>query len=132
MLDLTPIVQPILAVLGVVSTGLLAIYVPRALTAFQTRTGIMLTDQQRAAVLGAVQTAAGVLETRMDQGTLQAAHITVANPVVLAQAQAAINAVPRAAAALGMTTDGVARMIVGAVDTAPRVVAAPAQVVAGP
>jgi len=45
------------------------------------------------------------------------AHIDIANPAVRAEAANAINAVPNAAAALGMTVDGVARMIVGAVDT---------------
>lgn len=120
MLDLTPVVQPILAALGMVMTGMFAVYVPKAIDAFTKRTGVIVTEQQRATVLGAVQTAAGVLETKLDQGALSVAHINVSNPSVLAQASAAIAAVPQAAAALGMTTDGVARMIVGAVDTAPR------------
>lgn len=125
MLDLTPIIQPILAVIGAVIAGLLAIYLPKAITAFQDRTGIILTEQQRATLTGAVRTAAGVLETDLDKGVLQVAQIHVNNPAVLTQAQAALSAVPRAAAALGMTTDGVARMIVGAVDTTPRAVTAP-------
>jgi hypothetical protein len=116
--DLSPIVQPILAVTGAVIAGLLALYVPKALAAFQTYTGIQLTDQQRAVILGAVQTAAGNLETQLDQGALKVAHINVSNATVRSEAVAAINAVPDAMAALNMTTDGVARMIVGAVDTA--------------
>lgn len=118
MLDLTPIVQPIIATAGMVLTTLLAIYVPKALAAFIARTGIVLTDQQRAQVLGAVQTAKGMIETKLDQGALNAAHITIANGDIRAEAAAAIAAVPHAAAALGMTEAGVARMIVGAVDTA--------------
>jgi hypothetical protein len=117
-LDLSAIVQPLLAVTGAVISGLLAIYVPRGLAAFQARTGIELTDQQRAVVLGAVRTAAGVVETKLDQGVMRADHVEVANPMVRAEAVAAINAVPAAAAALNMTVNGVARMIVGAVDTA--------------
>jgi hypothetical protein len=117
-LDLSAIVQPLLAVIGTVISGLLAIYVPRGLAAFQARTGIELTDQQRAVVLGAVRTAAGVVETKLDQGVMRADHVEVANPMVRAEAVAAINAVPAAAAALNMTVNGVARMIVGAVDTA--------------
>lgn len=117
-LDLSAIVQPLLAVIGTVISGLLAIYVPRGLAAFQARTGIQLTDQQRAVVLGAVGTAAGVVETKLDQGMMRASHVEIANPVVRAEAVAAINAVPVAAAALNLTVDGVARMIVGAVDTA--------------
>jgi hypothetical protein len=116
--DLSPIVQPILAVTGAVITGLLAIYVPKGIAAFQTYTGIQLTDQQRAIILGAVQTAAGNLETQLDQGALRVAHINIANATVRSEAVAAINAVPDAMAALNMTTDGVARMIVGKVDTA--------------
>jgi hypothetical protein len=117
-LDLSAIVQPLLAVIGTVISGLLAIYVPKGLAAFQARTGIQLTDQQRAVVLGAVRTAAGVVETKLDQGVMLAGHVEIANPMVRAEAVAAINAVPVAAAALNMTVDGVARMIVGAVDTA--------------
>lgn len=117
-LDLTPIVQPILALSSAVITGLLAVYVPKAITAFEARTGIQLTDQQRATVLGSVQTAAGVLETDLDKGALTAAHINITNPAVLTQAQQAINAVPVAAGALGLTVPDVARMIVGKVDTA--------------
>jgi hypothetical protein len=116
-LDLSAVVQPVLAVVGAVIAGLLTIYVPKALTAFQVRTSIALTDQQRAAVLGAVRTAAGMIETRLDQGALRVARIDIANPTVRAEAVSAIGAVPLAAAALNMTVDGVARMIVGAVDT---------------
>lgn len=116
-LDLTSVVQPIFAVIGSVIAGLMAIYVPKALAAFEARTRIQLTDQQRATVLGAVRTAAGLIETSLDQGVLWVAHINVANPTVRDEAAAVINAVPKAAAALNMTVDGVARMIVGAVDT---------------
>ncbi len=117
-LDLSPIVQPILAVIGAVIAGLLAIYLPRALAVLQARTKIQLTDQQRATILGAVRTAAGMIETRLDQGAMNVAHVDIANPAIRAEAAAAINAAPHAAAALNMTVDGVARMIVGAIDTA--------------
>ena len=117
MIDLTPLAQPLLAIVGTVMTGLAAIYVPKALAAFQARTHIQLTDQQRATVIGAVNTAAGTLETKLDQGVLSVAHINVGNASVQAEAQAAINAVPQAMAALQMTPDSVARMIVGKVDT---------------
>jgi hypothetical protein len=116
-LDLSPIVQPILAVIGAVITGLLAIYVPKALAAFQARTGIMLTAQQSAAILGFVQTSKGIVETKLDQGALQVAHVNVSNPTILAEAQSILAAAPVAAAGLGMTEAGVPKMIVGAVDT---------------
>jgi hypothetical protein len=127
-LDLSVIVQPILAVTGAVIVSLLAIYVPKALAAFQARTEIQLTDQQRATVLGAVRTAAGMVETLLDQGAMRVAHVDIANPTVRAEAAAAINAVPLAAAALNMTVNGVARMIVGAVDTGAHGAMAPASV----
>ncbi len=116
-IDLAVIVQPILAVAGTVIASLLALYVPRLMEALEARTHIQLTDQQRATVLGAVRTAAGLIETRLDQGILPMARIEISNPTVRAEAAAAIAAVPIAAAALSMTVDGVARMIVGAVDT---------------
>jgi hypothetical protein len=129
-IDFTPIVQPILAAIGAVIASLLAIYVPKAIAAFQVRTEIELTDQQRATVLGAVQTAAGMVETKLDQGVMQVAHVNVANEQIRTEARAAMAAVPVATAALNMTVDGVARMIVGAVDTSPaRQVATPAPVV---
>jgi len=100
---------------------MLPIYVPKIVDAFVTQTHLHLTDQQRATVIGAVQTAAGNLETKIDQGVMSVSQVHIADPTVGAQAQAAINAVPNAMAALGMTPDSVARMIVGATDTTPRV-----------
>lgn len=128
-IDLTPIVQPIIAVVGTVIAGFLAVYVPRAIAAFETRTGIMLTDQQRAIVAGAIKTAAGVIETDLDKGAMSISHVNVNSAAIQDQANAAIAAVPKAAAALGVTPDSVARMIVGAVNTSAHGVA-PVQVVA--
>lgn len=131
-LDFTPIVQSVMAV-GIAAVAvLIQHYGPPALAAFQARTGIALTDQQRAAVLGAVSTAAGVIETDIDRGALSIAHVHVGNQSVLLQAQSAINAVPNAAAALGLTPDAVARMIVGQVDTGSRTSAAPVTAPADP
>jgi hypothetical protein len=116
-LDLTPVLQPLLEIAGIVVTGMITIYGPKALAAFQERTKIQLTENQRQTILGAVQTAAGKLETQLDQGVIKAGHITVNNPVVAKEAQAAINSVPAAMVALDMTTDKIAGMIVGAVNT---------------
>src|ERR1700722_16485587 len=82
LVDLSAIVQPILAVIGATIAGLFAIYAPKALAAFEKRTGVQLTDQQRAVVLGAVKTAAGVVETKLDQGVMQVAHVDVSNPQI--------------------------------------------------
>ena len=115
--DLGVIMQPIFGAIGTVIAAILAIYVPKALAAFQAQTRIQLTDQQRATVLGAVRTAAGMIETTLDQGAMRVAHVNIANPAVRAEATNAINAVPVAAAALNVTVNGMARMIVGAIDT---------------
>ena len=128
MLDLTPVFQPVLETAGLAVAGLIGIYVPKCLAAFEARTGIMLSEQQRQVVLGAVQTAAGVIETRLDQGAMQLAHIDVGNPAVLAEAHALLSAVPEAGRAMGLTPDAVARMIVGRIDTASRMPAAPVAV----
>ena len=121
---LAMIMQPIFAAIGTVIATVLAVYVPKALAAFLAQTRIQLTDQQRATVLGAVRTAAGMIETNLDQGAIRMAHVDIANPAVRAEAVNAINAVPIASAALNMTVDGMARMIVGAVDTRTHGVAA--------
>ncbi len=115
--DLATIMQPIFAAIGTAIAGVLAVYVPKALAALQARTKIQLTDQQRATVLGAVRTAAGMIETTLDQGAMRTAQVDVANAAVRAEAANAINAVPHAAAALNVNVDDMARMIVGAVDT---------------
>ena len=109
--------QPIFAAIGTMIAGVLAVYVPKALAALEARTRIQLTDQQRATVLAAVRTAAGMIETTLDQGAMRTAQVDVANAAVRAEAANAINAVPLAAAALNVSVDGMARMIVGAVDT---------------
>ena len=120
LLDLNAVLQPLVSIVFLVIIGLAGQRLPALIDAFEKRTGIHLTEQQRQTMLGSVQTAAGIIETQIDQGLLQVAHVRIDNPVVLAQARAAMNAVPQAAAALGMTTDSVARMIVGAVDTGSR------------
>lgn len=125
LLDVTTVLQPVLEMIALVIAGLITRYVPRALDAMEKRTGIQLTDQQRAKVLGAVQTAAGIVETDIDRKAMSLAQVHVDDPVIRAQAAAVIAAVPQAAAALGVTEAGVARMIVGAANTGPR--AAPVQ-----
>lgn len=116
--DLTTIIQAFESGLATVVTGLIVIYVPKAIAAFQAHTGVVFTENQRQTFLGAAKTAAGILETRLDQGLMGIEHINVTNAAVAAQAQAVINAVPRAAAALGMTQAATTRILIGMVDTA--------------
>jgi len=120
-IDLSPIITPILQVIGLVIAGVIAAYVPKAIAAFMARTGVQMTAQQQATVLGAAQTAAGRIETLLDQRALAVAEVKTDNPTVVQLAQEAVAAVPLAAAALGVTPEGIARIIVGKVDTLARV-----------
>lgn len=107
----------VMTALGTVLTGLAAIYVPRLAAAFTAHTGVVISEQQRQVVLGAISTAAGVLETSLDNGILQRASVTPTNLAVRAQAQAVMSAVPDAASKLGVSMADLSRMIVGRVDT---------------
>ena len=122
-IDLQPVLQPVLDVAGLLIMGGLAHYGPRAIKAFETYTGIQLSDQQQAKLMAAVNTAAGVIETRIDQQALSVAHVTVANDAVANEAKAIMLALPELAADLGLTEDGVAKMIVAKVDTGSRTTA---------
>jgi hypothetical protein len=121
------LVQSALAVVSMVLTGLIAVYVPRALNVFEAKTGVQLTEQQQATVLQAAQTARGILETKLDQGIVHIGQIAFTDPAVVEQANAAIARVPDAAARLGKSVHSLAEIIVGLVDTqsrtAPKVVA---------
>ena len=119
-IDLTPILQPILTAIGLVIAGLIAAYVPKAIAAFEARTGIQIAAQQQAALVQAVQAAAGTIETRIDQKAMSVADVHVANPAVVALANEAIANAGAIAGATGLTPDSVARMIVGATDTGAR------------
>lgn len=118
--DFAPIIQSVIAGIAAVITALIAIYVPKAIAAFEKRTGIQLTDQQRSQVMSAAATAAGILETQLDQGALKLEHVTPTNPAIVEQAQAAIARVPVAAAALNKSVPSMAETIVGLMDTAPK------------
>jgi hypothetical protein len=123
--DFAPIIQTIIAGIAAVIAALISIYVPKAIAAFEARTHIQLTDQQRSQVMSAASTAAGILETQLDQGALKLEHVTPTNPAILAQAQAAIARVPDAAAALNKTVPSMAETIVGLMDTKPPVAVLP-------
>lgn len=126
--DWQPIIQAIIALIAAVFTGLIGIYVPRAIAAFEKRTGVAVTDQERAAIQGAITTAAGILQTKLDQGVIKIADITPSSAAVVGEANKALDRVPTSAANQGTTPAVAAAMIVARVDTSPRapVVALPA------
>ena len=117
LIDFTPLVQPIAECFDLVIGAALTFLAHKAIAAFQRRTGIILTAQQVTTVQDFVKTSAGVIESKLDQGALQIEHVNISNPTIRAEAQSILIAAPIASAALGMTPDRVAKMIVGAVDT---------------
>jgi Asp-tRNA(Asn)/Glu-tRNA(Gln) amidotransferase B subunit len=116
-MGLATFIQPLIGVANIGIATLLTTYVPKALAAFTAHTGTILTDQQRAMVLGAVKTAAGTIETLIDQTDLHVTDVTTANEHVRKQADKVIANAPDAAKKLGLDHEKIAEMIVGAVDT---------------
>ncbi len=117
MADFQPIIQAIIAGLGVAITALIGVLVPRAIAAFEARTHIALTDQQRAAIRGAAVTQAGIVTTQLQQRVLSLSQVRPDSPEMLMAARAALARVPEATAAVGTTPQGMAALIVGAADT---------------
>lgn len=115
-----PLIQALIAAIGIVFTALVGIYVPKGIAAFERRTGVVIDDQERAAVMSAVTTGAGLLQTQLDQGVLKIGDITPGNAAVMAHASAALARVPTAAGNQGVTTETAAAMIVARVDTTPK------------
>ena len=119
LIDFAPVINALIAALALVITGLIGIYVPRAIAAFERRTGVAVTEQERSAVMQAVTTAAGLLQAQLNTGMLKPADITPRNPVVEDVARAALQRVPDSAAAQGTTVAAAATMIAARVDTTP-------------
>ena len=115
--DFAPIFSALIAGCALAITGLIGVLVPRAIAAFERRTGVALTDQQRAAVMQAARTEAGMLETALQQGVVRLSQVTPTSGEMLTRAEAALSRVPEAAAAVGTTPAAMASIIVGATDT---------------
>lgn len=124
MIDWTSIINAELALLAPVVSSAALIFGPRMIRAFERRTGVQLTDQERAAVLGAAQTQAGIIETELRQGVIRLDQVSPSDPAIMAHAQAAIARVPDSAANQGaggtaLSADAMAAIIVGKVNTGP-------------
>lgn len=117
---LQPVLTALLVAIGGVLTVLVRAYVPRIIAVFEQATSIKLTEQQRAAIYAAAETAKGIIQTKLDQGIIQVAHVTTDNAVVMEQARAALTRVPGAAAAQNVTPEQMAAIVVGRVDTTPK------------
>lgn len=112
------LIEAIATGLVAVITYLVAAYTPRVIAAFEQRTGLQLTDQQRDAVIHAAQTQAGIVETMIQQGAMKLADVKPDNPLMIAHAKQALARVPEAASAQGTTPAAMAAIIVGKADTA--------------
>jgi hypothetical protein len=118
--DWQPVIQAIIAGIALVMTTLIGIYVPKAIAAFEKRTGVAVNDQERAAVMNAVTTAAGILQSKLDQGVLKIGDITPTSRAVVLEAHDALERVPTSAANQGTTPAAAAAMIAARVDTSPK------------
>lgn len=93
------------------------VVIPWGIYEYRRRTGVELTAQQRAAIDGALNTAKGIIETKLDQGKLSVQDVQTGGTEVRKQAAEALQRVPDAAKAQEVTTDSAAAIIVGRVDT---------------
>lgn len=112
--DWAPIVQTLAEIAVAVISGFAVVLAKQAIAAFEARTHIQLTEQQRATVLGAVQTAAGMVKLELAKG-MPLAAVHVDSTALKAIAATATAGVGESIAALGVTPEGLAKMIVGKV-----------------
>jgi hypothetical protein len=114
------------AVIVPIVLALIGIFVPRAIAAFEARTKIHVTDQERAAVMQAVGTAVGLLRTQLLQGKITVADITPNSHEVRFEAQAALTRVPTSAQGQDTTVNAAANMIAARVVAAGPILVEPA------
>ena len=137
-MDWTPLVNSVISgvavIVGLAITAIAAVYVPRAIAAFEKATGVKVTDQERAAIYNSLDTAKGMLQTQLDQGRIKVSDITPSSTAVVEAAKAALARVPDSAAAQGTSVASAAAIIVAKVDTSPKpaVVVLPPGVVLAP
>ncbi len=113
-MDWTPIIQATGEIVVALIGAFGVVLANKAIAAFEARTHVQLTEQQRAAVLGAVQTAAGMVKLELTKG-MPIAAVHENNTAIQAIATKATAGVQESIAALGVTPEGLAKMIVGKV-----------------
>ncbi len=120
--DWQPFFQALIGLCAAVITGLGAIYIPRAIAAYEAATGVQVTAQDRAAVYAAADTAANLLRAQVDRGLLDLAHATSPDsPAVIEHAKAAIERVADSAATQNTTPQAMQEIIAGRVAGTPQV-----------
>lgn len=118
VIDISAILVPALQVSGLVLTGVAGLCVDKARAVLHNRFHMDFTDQQVQRVHEAADTAAGVVNMMLARGAMSVHEVHTDNPDVIALAATALNAVPKASDALGLTVPDVAHMIVGRVGKA--------------
>lgn len=125
--DWVPVFLAFISLLGVIVTGLFAIYTPKAVAAInaqaeaqQAQTQVQVVTQERAAVYRAAETLTGTLQAKFNAGQITPDDLHHDNPEILADAAVAIVPVQPAAANQDVTVADLARLAVARVDTAPK------------
>lgn len=113
VVDLSPLVPVVFGILFYAIKQELIIWVPRAINAVETRTGMHLADSDKQAIQDAAQNAAGLLVGRFYQGAVAHEDLRVGNPEVADAINHVITALPGALARQGVTEATVADMILG-------------------
>lgn len=113
--DLAPLVQPLVNVLGLVILGLAGVLATKAVSVLNARFHLQLSAQQAQTIHDAADTAAGVLTHAIYSGAMSVQDVHISNPVVYDMAQTAMKAVPQAIAATGVSQADLAHIIVGRV-----------------
>lgn len=114
--------QSVLGLASAVIATLFAIYGPKAVAAFEKWTNTQWTEQQRQIVLSAAQTAAGNIETAIDQKRMTVADVYKDHDIVQTQVKAVAARPPVIAAmsALDMDSKYLSHIVVGKVNTGNR------------
>lgn len=116
------VAQAVLGLASAVIATLVAIYAPKIIDLFAKKTNTEWTAEQRQIVLSAAQTAAGNIETAIDQKRMTVTDVHQDHPIVEAQVQAVATRPPVIAAmsALDMTPKYLSHIVVGKVNTGNR------------
>lgn len=118
----TAIGQAVLGLASAVIATLFAIYCPKAVAAFERWTNTKFTEEQRQVILSAAQTAAGNIETAIDQKRMAVGDVHPSHRIVATNVDqiAARPTVVTAMNALNMSTDYLGHIVVGKVNTGTR------------
>lgn len=110
--DWAPLLQAVGSLAGTVITIIVAVYLPRAVKAFEQMSGVQLDASQQASVYAAADTAKKLIVSMVEQGKVPLAQATDPNhPVVAGQALHALQRVPESAAAQNVSTLAMSQII---------------------